>query len=48
MLAAVLDLHLSKVGSPAAQDMKENMFVDNIFSAIQRMSQKSITNSLMN
>jgi len=25
MLAAVLDLHLTKVGSPVAQDMKENM-----------------------
>ena len=32
MLAAVLDLHLNKVGSPVAQDMKENMYVDNILS----------------
>ena len=32
MLTAVLDLYLSKVGSLVAQDMKENMYVDNIFS----------------
>ena len=32
MLAAVLDLHLSKVGTPVAEDMKENMYVDNILS----------------
>ena len=32
MLAAVLDLHLTKVGSQVAQDLKENMYVDNILS----------------
>ena len=32
MLAAVLDLHLSKVASPVAEDMKQNMYVDNILS----------------
>ena len=32
MLAAVLDLHLTKVGSSIAQDMKENVYVDNILS----------------
>ena len=32
MLAAVLDLHLSKVASPVAADMKENIYVDNILS----------------
>ena len=32
MLAAVLDLRLSKVGTPVAEDMKENMYVDNILS----------------
>ena len=32
MLAAVLDLHLSKVVSPVAADMKENIYIDNILS----------------
>ena len=32
MLAAVLDLHLSKVASPVALDMKDNIYVDNILS----------------
>ena len=32
MLAALLDLHLTKVGSQVAQDLKENMYVDNILS----------------
>ena len=32
MLAAVLDLHLSKGNSPISQDMKENTYVDNILS----------------
>ncbi|XP_065889733.1 uncharacterized protein [Dysidea avara] len=31
-LAAVLDLHLSKVASPVALDMKDNIYVDNILS----------------
>ena len=32
MLAAVLDLHLSKANSPVAIDMKDNIYVDNILS----------------
>ena len=32
MLAAVLDLHLSKVVSPVALDMKDNIYIDNILS----------------
>ena len=32
MLATVLDLHLSKVVSPVAADMKENIYIDNILS----------------
>ena len=32
MLTAVLDLHLSKVASPVALDMKDNIYVDNILS----------------
>lgn len=32
MLAAVLDLHLNKASSPIADDMKENIYVDNILS----------------
>ena len=31
-MLAVLDLHLTKVGSPVTQDMKENVYVDNILS----------------
>ena len=31
-MLAVLDLHLTKVGSPVPQDLKENMYVDNILS----------------
>ena len=33
MLAAVLDLHLSKAASPVAEDMKQNMYVNNILSS---------------
>ena len=32
MLAAVLNLHLSKTTSPVANDMKQNIYVDNILS----------------
>ena len=32
MLAAVLNLHLSKTSSPLANDMKQNIYVDNILS----------------
>ena len=32
MLAAVLDLHLSKVASPVVLDMKDNIYVDNVLS----------------
>ena len=32
MLAAVLNLHLSKTSSPVANDMKQNIYVDNILS----------------
>ena len=32
MLAAMLDLHLSKTSSPVAADMKQNIYVDNILS----------------
>jgi len=32
MLAAVLDLHLSKTSLPVASDMKQNIYVDNILS----------------
>ena len=36
MLAAVLDLHLSKVASPVALDMTDNIYVDNILSGCNR------------
>ena len=32
MLAAILNLHLSKTSSPVANDMKQNIYVDNILS----------------
>jgi len=32
MLAAVLNLHLSKTHSPVAEDLKQNIYVDNILS----------------
>ena len=32
MLAAVLNLYLSKTSSPVANDMKQNIYVDNILS----------------
>ena len=32
MLATVLNLHLSKTSTPAADDMKQNIYVDKILS----------------
>jgi len=42
MLAAVLDLHLTKVGSQVAQDLKENMYVDNILSGCKTENQLEV------
>ena len=47
MLAAVLDLHLSKVTSPVAADMKENIYVDNILVTAPKCRRNVIAQALV-